>query len=161
MGKVNRHLEGKRSLSNYKRMHWVVCKIVRRKNLENFERALRIRGKDSKLRTFPKAKLCFVCAENYCCGRPYCTDPYSLYSKEEGMIFEAVCEHRNRGCFEHYLLEKGYVQQIEGTYFEEVFSGWVVQQYRLGTIFKVDFWRDCLGSVSGFLLAVNVILLLI
>jgi len=26
MGKVKRHLEGERSFSNYKRMHWVLCK---------------------------------------------------------------------------------------------------------------------------------------
>jgi hypothetical protein len=53
------------------------------------------------------------------------------------------------------------VQHIGGTYFEVLFSGWVIQQYGLDMIFKEDFWRGSLGVVSGFLLAVNVILLLI
>jgi hypothetical protein len=42
------------------------------------------------------------------------------------MIFEAVCGHRNRSCFEHSLLQKGFIQQIESTNFEVLFSGWVV-----------------------------------
>jgi hypothetical protein len=39
MGKVKRHLEGERSLSDYKRMHWVVCK-TREEEIERFLREL-------------------------------------------------------------------------------------------------------------------------
>jgi hypothetical protein len=40
MGKVKRHLEGERSLSDYKRMPRVVCKTRKEEEIERFLREL-------------------------------------------------------------------------------------------------------------------------
>jgi hypothetical protein len=66
MGKVKRHLEGKRSFSNYKRMHWVVCKTQEKKRLKDFRERFEEERKGQQRRcisqrrlgTFPKAYLC-------------------------------------------------------------------------------------------------------
>jgi hypothetical protein len=44
MKKLKGHLEGERSFSNYKRMHWVMCKTQQEEDIERFPRELE-RGK--------------------------------------------------------------------------------------------------------------------
>jgi hypothetical protein len=143
-----------------------------KKRLRDFRESFEEKRKGSKLGAFSKRAWAHfprqnsVCAENYCCVGSVLYGSVHFVQQEEGTIFKAVCGHGNRGCFEHSLLQKGAVQirlysRLRAQIFEVLFSGWVVQQYGLGTIFKADFWRDSLGVVSGFLLAVNVILLLI
>jgi hypothetical protein len=50
-----------------------------------------------RLGTFPKVIFCVKLLSYLLCWRSYCTDPYSPYNKEEGMVFEAVCGHKFRG----------------------------------------------------------------
>ena len=71
MGKVKRHLEDERSLSHYKRMPRVVCKISEE---EDWERdSLKRKGQQAgcisqeRLGTFPKEIFCLEVAEIYCC----------------------------------------------------------------------------------------------
>jgi hypothetical protein len=67
MGKVKRHLEGERSLSDYKRMPRVVCKTseeeIERDLRESFEKE----SEGSKLGTFPKRDWAHFPRKNFLC----------------------------------------------------------------------------------------------
>jgi hypothetical protein len=39
---------------------------------------------------------------------PYCTDPYSPYSRKKGTVFEATVWHGNRGIFWVFLAAVGW-----------------------------------------------------
>jgi hypothetical protein len=93
-------------------------------------------------------------------------DMYSPYIKGKREHKSRHWRHRFRGCFEgfsccrravHIRLIQQIVAQISRCYL----YGWVVQQYKIGMFSKVEFVVENLGVVSGFLLPVNVILLLI
>jgi hypothetical protein len=148
MGKVKRHLEGERSFSNYKRMHWVLCKTQWEEEIERFMREL-WGGEERAARWvhFPREIgrisqgdfLCEVAKFYCCCWRSYYTDPYSPYNKEEGTIFEVVCGHKIRGRLKCFLLLKRSYSSFHTTDYGHAFRGVVqsreaIQQYNFGTI---------------------------
>jgi hypothetical protein len=95
------------SFSDYKRMHWVVCKTCRmsredigRRVREIFRVCLRKESEQQRGHVF-RGKWAQFLRKNlvkifFCCGRPYCTNPYSPYGFGTeieailGTVFKAI-----------------------------------------------------------------------
>jgi hypothetical protein len=114
------------------------------------------------LGTFPKAKLCFVSAENYCCvgGRT--------------VRIHTVCTAGRRArCLRQFVgteieavlsilcCKKGPYSRLRAQISRCCFMGGSYSSMDLTHFSRKKFGGTVLGVVSGFLLAVNVILLLI
>jgi hypothetical protein len=103
MGKVKRHFEGERSFSNYKRMHWVVCKTTKEEEIERFPRELE-RGKRAAWRThFPRdlghisqgRNFYFVSDEIYCCEGGHTVRICTVRTIEKWACFSRQGRHGN------------------------------------------------------------------
>jgi hypothetical protein len=81
------------------------------------------------------------------------------------MFFEADCGHKNRGCLEYFLLQKGLYSYVRTTVVWHIFRGVVQQRRSYNSTDLAQISRQkgvgLLGVVSGFLLLEIVILLLI
>jgi hypothetical protein len=105
MGKVKRHLEGERSFSNYKRMHWVVCKIQKEKRILRYfqERSREESGwqggciSQGRLGTFSKVN-CYVSVLIFIASIGGCTVQIHIVCtlREKGMNFKARKAHKSR-----------------------------------------------------------------
>jgi hypothetical protein len=81
---------------------------------------------------------------------PYCMDPYSLYSRKEGTIFEAPFWHENRGrvlefpyCY--WVVQHSVGHSFRGTKLEDV-----IHLYKFGHVFQGKNCGGLFGVVRYF-----------
>ena len=79
-----------------------------KKRLRDFRECFEEEGKGKQAGCISQGDFLCEFVEFYCCcWRSYCMDPYN---KEEGMVFEVVCGHKNLRLIEVLLAAKEAIQ---------------------------------------------------